>query len=322
MAISRRDLVHLEIKNVKGLIGGESKGSGAYGAVYEVTVDGVTRIAKRLHDILLTSDVRPSEKQGIRERFYHECLLLSKLNHPNVVEFVGVHFERVHRTDVALIMESLHTDLEHFLDVEEHPNIPISVKLSILLDVSSGLLYLHDQLEEPLIHRDLTTGNILLTKDIRAKIADLGVSKLLKNYPQGTSIQTKCPGTLAYMPPEALRENPQYGKALDVFSFGQLTLYIVNQEFPEVFDASHDSTMTTALKKGELQILKRKKWIDMLPKDHCLRDTVLHCLQDKPEKRPSIEELSSSMKTLCVQYPKSLEEVISEWGDKTEVGRL
>ena len=163
MATSTRELLRkFEVKDVQGLSEPKwkSKGEGSFGAVYEVTVNGVLRIAKRLHDILLSSDIQPSEKEGIRERFCEECHILSQLNHPNVVEFVGVYFgggATVNYADLTLIMEHLHTDLARFLDSAEHPSIPLSIKLSILLDVSAGLLYLHIQLKEPVIHRDLKT---------------------------------------------------------------------------------------------------------------------------------------------------------------------
>ena len=161
---SREQLAKFEIKVIEGLAGGESTGSGSFGAVY---ANGVPRIAKRLHSILLTPDIHPQDKAGIREKFCDECLLLSKLDHPCIVQFVGVHF---HGSDVTLVMERLHTDLERFLDPEQRPNIPLSInKLSFLLDVSSGLLYLHTQLEQPLIHRDLKPENILITKDFACK---------------------------------------------------------------------------------------------------------------------------------------------------------
>ena len=59
----------------------------------------------------------------MRERFLNECLLLSKLDHPNVVKFVGVHFNPQDRSDVTLIMEQMHMDLEKFLDPKKHSNI-------------------------------------------------------------------------------------------------------------------------------------------------------------------------------------------------------
>ena len=305
-----RELTPFEISSfdIKGLEDEDSRGSGSYGAVYAVTVRGTPSIAKRLHSILVGADVSQSEKQGIRGKFLNECLLLSKLNHPNVVKFIGVHFNPKDHSDVTLIMERLHMDLDKFLDPEQRPNIDTFTKLSILLDVSSGLLYLHTHLAKPIIHRDLTAGNILLTEDFKqAKIADLGVSKLMDNHLHQMVTRTTCPGTLAYMPPEALTDKPKYDTPLDVFSFGQLALYVALQQFPQVAFELPPEQSIRAYQLGTVAILKRKKWLDKLPEDHCLNDLILLCLRDDPTKRPSTERLNMKMKVLCGLELKELE---------------
>ena len=297
-----QELIPFEISSsdIRGLEDKDIRGSGSYGAVYAVTVRGTARIAKRLHSILVDTNVSQSEKQGIRERFLNECLLLSKLDHQNVVKFVGINFNPEDRSDVTLIMERLHMDLDKFLDPDQRPNIDTYTKLSILLDVSSGLLYLHTQLAKPIIHRDLTAGNVLLSEDFkRAKIADLGVSKLIDHHLHQAVTRTACPGTLAYMPPEALTDKPKYDTPLDVFSFGQLSLYVALQQFPQVaFELPPDQSIR-AYQLGEVAILKRKKWLDILPEDHCLRDLILSCLRDDSSERPSTERLNVKMKVLC-----------------------
>ena len=156
------ELTPFVLKNVKGLDSDDKKGSGAYGAVYEVTVRGVTCIAKRIRDILVTQ-LSPRERTSVQRKFVAECVLLSKLRHPNVVHFVGVHYGR-RKNDMSLIMEFLRTDLANFLE-KSSSEIPLSIKLSILLDVSYGLLYLHSH-TPPIIHRDLSANNVLLTTDL------------------------------------------------------------------------------------------------------------------------------------------------------------
>ena len=290
----------LQTESVHGLDTGEKKGSGAYGAVYKVTVDGVPCIAKRLHDILVDPEVSQLERASIQQKFHDECVLLSQLRHPNVVHFVGVHYGS-NQDDMSLIMECLDTDLARCLKTQ--PKIPLEVKLSILLDVSYGLLYLHTHSLQ-VIHRDLTAANILLTRDKRAKIADLGVSKLLDPRTQAAMMQTKAPGTIYYMPPEALKENPNYDEKLDIFSFGHLALYVINQVFPEVFEVS---ISPVALREETLQILKRRKAIDEMGRDHCLHDVVMNCLQDNPQKRPTTLNLNVMLNHLCMKHPREVE---------------
>ena len=300
-------LASYALKNVLGLDTGEKKGSGAYGAVYKVTVDGVPCIAKRLHDVLVDPEVPRRQRASIQQKFLGECALLSQLRHPNIVHFVGVHYGR-NQDDMSLIMECLDTDLARCLEIQ--PNIPIKVKLLVLLDVSYGLLYLHTHSPQ-IIHRDLTTANILLTRDKRAKIADLGVSKLLDPRTRAAMMQTKAPGTHFYMPPEALKENPKYDEKLDIFSFGHLALYVINQVLPEVFEV----TITPAVLRDHeetLQILRRRTAIDEMGRDHCLHGIVTNCLQDNPRKRPTTLKLNEMLKHLCMKHPR-------EHQDMTEV---
>ena len=140
--------------------------------------------------------------------------------------------------------------------------IPLSIKLSILLDVSYGLLYFHSH-TPPIIHRDLSANNILLTTDLRAKIADLGVAKLLDIQTQVAFSQTKAPGSLHYMPPEALEEVPAYNCKLDIFSFRHLTLYVAGQGLPFVHELN-DKAMYAALEQSTVQIQRRRRAIELI----------------------------------------------------------
>ena len=296
---------------------GEKKSSGAYGAVYKVTVNGVTCIDKRLHDILVNPEVPRRQRESMRKKFLAECVILSKLRHPHIVHFVGVRCGP-NPSDLSLVMECLHTDLAKFLEdnQEKGVDIPLPIKLSILLDVSYGLLYLHT-LTPPIIHRDLSANNILLAADgLQAKIADLGVSKLLDLQTQTKIAQTKVPGSQNYMPPEALTENPKYGLKLDIFSFGHLMLYTASQEFPFV----HEVTLTPAiLQQGTIQIMKRRKAIDQMGERHCLHPLVIQCLQDEPEQRPTTLKLNESLKEHCTKHPRRMAEVLRFSGETEEV---
>ena len=262
------------------------KGRGAYGAVFEVTADGVRCVAKRVHDALVDKlRVSVTERNFVVEEFLRECVLHSGLKHPNIVHFVGVHYGRA-PTDVSLVMERMRCDLGEY--VETTPNVPLSTKVSILCDLSSGLLYLHDN---NILHRDLTANNILLTEDLHAKIADLGVSKLISIHQHVKLAQTKAPGSLNYMPPEALRENPKYDHKIDVFSFGHLAIYVVTQEFPNVYEV----TITPAV-QGIHQRLRRQRALDQVGEQHCLYSLITRCLSDDPERRPLTADVNAQMK--------------------------
>ena len=237
--------------------------------------------------------VQLQDQQACYDKFFRECALMSGTDHPNIVKFLGVQFGPG-QFDLTLFMEKLASDLHKYL--ESIPNIKFPVKVSILYDISCGLLYLHEQCS--IIHRDLTARNVLLTAKPQAKIADLGVSRIIN---RSFNELTRQPGTLAYMSPEARAQSAIYDQSLDVFSMGVLTLFTVTQEFPEyiferVPDAIHE--------KGEGEIFIRKKWIDKMEKR--LKSLVKWCLSDDPRNRPSTFCLNISLREMKKDYDYSV----------------
>lgn len=180
---------------------------------------------KRLHDVLL--DVENEGVSNLIQRYLQECQLMSRLCHPNITQFFGICFIPGVKLPL-LVMERLEASLGEVL--EYVPNLPLSLKRSVLEDIASGLFYLHT-MEPSVIHRDLTSRNILLTSSLKAKITDMGNSCIVDIRPgQLARILTQFPGTLVYMPPEAFDDgHSHYGPSLDIFSFGHLALYTITQ---------------------------------------------------------------------------------------------
>ena len=284
------------LENIEGLEERKELGRGCYGAVYEVQVHGSPCIAKRLHDILVgrgkEESVSAEARKAVVTRFRKECETLSGLRHPNVVQFIAVHYGR-DEADISLIMECMHMDLDKC--IKTYPNIPLPYKTSILRDVAYGLAYLHS---EDIIHRDLNAGNVLLTESLRAKIADLGVAKLYIKKGSRHSITSMCPGALHYMPPECLGRKPRYNHKLDVFSFGHLTIHLVNQEEPVVVPM--DDITADDVQKEQVEIGRRRQALDKM--SH-LKSIVVRCLKDNPDQRPTSEDLVMNTREICVKYP-------------------
>ena len=206
---------------------GKDIGVGAYGRVFEVEYCGTIFAAKEVHSILVQG-VRREEFQATKKAFLTECIRSSSLGHPNIVTFLGVYNPGGQSSLPVMVMERMQESLTSV--VEKYPNIPMYVKLSMLLDVSRGLWYLHAH-HPPIVHRDLSPNNVLLTSQFVAKISDLGVAKVIQADSKKT--KTCAPGTVDFMPPEALLETPEYGPPLDVFSYGGVILHVVNQEWPK-----------------------------------------------------------------------------------------
>ena len=176
-------------------------GRGSYAAVVEVDYKGLRCAGKKIHRVLYEGQV-----DNLVRRFEEECRLLSQLRHPHVVQFIGIYFE-VDTNAPVLVMEFLPTTLTQCLD--RYGVMPEEINYSILEDVAVGLRYLHDR-ENPIVHRDLSANNVLLTANMTAKISDLGMAKILDGNARRMSIMTKTPGMQCYMPPEAMVPRPRY----------------------------------------------------------------------------------------------------------------
>jgi len=149
---------------------------------------------------------------------------MAGLRHPNITQFLGLCTLEGCQIPL-LVMERLEMSVDDLLECS--PNIPLAIKMSILTDTSSGLVYLHGR-APPIVHRDLTARNVLLTSSLCAKITDLGNSRMVSPSQLANTL-TKIPGTPVYMPPEAFNEILRYGPSLDVFSFGHLALFTLTQ---------------------------------------------------------------------------------------------
>ena len=241
----------------------------------------------------MLQDVGEEEFEATKKAFLDECVRSSSLAHPNIVLFLGVYNPGGQSLLPVLVMERMQENLTSV--VEKYPNIPMYVKLSMLLDVSRGLWYLHTH-HPPIVHRDLSPNNVLLTSQFVAKISDLGVAKAIQADSKKT--KTRAPGTVDFMPPEALLETPEYGPPLDVFSYGGVILHVVNQEWPT---PSH--YVITIPKSGRIlglsEVERRQHHMEKMagtPAD--LRALVEQCLDNQPGRRPPISDVSERMKRM------------------------
>ena len=200
-------------------------GYGSYATILELEYMGLKCAGKKIHELLL----KQGDTSYTVQRFENECHIISQVRHPNIVQFLGVHFQQGVRAPI-LVMEFLPTNLTSC--VEQYGILPNEISYSVLHDVALGLHYLHSQ-TSPIIHRDLTSNNVLLTPNMTAKISDLGVTRILNLSPLKISRMTQTPGTPAYMPPEVMIANPKYNTSIDEFSYGILMIHMFSGHWPE-----------------------------------------------------------------------------------------
>ena len=268
-------------------------GGGSYGSVVEVEIPGAVCAAKKIHDFFLETSQMPAEGiERVARDFVRECQLMSTLRHPHIVQFLGVCFLPGSRMP-ALVMEKLLTSLHQILDPEPPPPtkayIPVSLKRSILHDVASGLSFLHSHSPRPIIHRDLSARNVLLSVGMVAKLADLGVARIVPSLRAAT--MTKAPGASIYMPPEALEDKSRYDVTIDIFSMGVLAIFILSQTFPAPLSPTYVDIRRQTVGRTELE--RRGNYMQLIQRQlregHPLIQMIQRCLKNRPEERPTIQ---------------------------------
>ena len=258
-------------------------GKGAYGQVEEYVYRDLKCAGKKLLPILREC-TDEKQKRALLDSAAKECVILSGLKHPNIVQFLGVHFEEGDPTSPILIMEYVPHTLSGFLEANKTQEkvIPPEIIYGILTDVAKALCYLHGG-DPVVIHRDLSANNVLLTRDLRAKVSDLGTARILRvsvnEKVEWCQKMTKCPGTPVYMPPESRVDTPVYDENLDCYSYGVLILHVLTGEWPV---RSEDNQIK--------DIERRRKYIDMIDPKHPLMELICRCLDDR-SKRPSAKEI-------------------------------
>ena len=182
----------------------------------------------------------------------------------------------------------MYTNLTSLIEKYETTGLPLHIKLSILVDTSQGLQYLHSQ---DVIHRDLSSNNILLTKHMVAKIADFGMAKMVSpNF----SKYTQAPGTLPFMSPEALSVTLKYGKPLDVFSLGCVSIHVISMQWPLPADQVVINEIT-GRKVTRSEEERREGYLAKMIDGSPLRGLAVQCLQDLPDHRPTIDVVTQEL---------------------------
>ena len=281
---------NFKFRNVQ-IFKSQSLGIGSYGSVYRAKCDQLPCAAKLLHPVL----VDPKQRRNL-DRFEQECHFLSGIRHPHIVQYLGTCRDPKSGLPV-LLMELMDDSLTNFLEKSQEP-LPYHLEVNLCHDIALALAYLHSN---GIIHRDLSSNNVLLIANSRAKVTDFGMSKLLDVTPQMTPL-TQCPGTTAYMSPEAMGEPPVYTNKLDCFAHGVVTIQIMTRQFPDPSPASQlvkDSRSPTGMMlMPVLEPERRKLHIDRIDPNHSLLTTAIQCLCYNEKDRPSAQQLCNQLVVL------------------------
>ena len=270
-------------------------GHGSYATVLELNYMGLKCAGKKIHELLL----RQGDTSYTVCRFEEECRLLSQIRHPNIVQFLGVYFQQGVQAPI-LVMEFLPANLTSC--IEQYGILPKEISYSIRHEVALGLFYLHSQ-NPPIIHRDLSSNNILLTSNMTAKISDLGVARILNLSPQQVSHMTQTPGTPAYMPPEVMTANPIYDASVDEFSYGILMIHMFSGRWPE------PQVGPSRIEAGKLvpvtEAERRKVFLQAIGNNHSLMNLILKCINNNSKFRAHANKIVEHVAAMVLQFPAS-----------------
>lgn len=260
-------------------------GRGGFGTVYKGTLKNGTLVAVKKLSAL--------SKQGVNE-FLTEIDIISNVRHSNLVELIGCC---LHGSERILVYEYVeNSSLDHALlgHNSERSKLNWEKRASICLGTSRGLMFLHEELEPYIVHRDIKASNILLDANFMPKIGDFGLAKL---FPDDiTHISTRVAGTTGYLAPEYAMHG-QLTKKADIYSFGVLVLEIVSgrsiSDFPRSEMEKHLLEWAWQLhEEGRLKEVVDST-LQQYPEDEVLRYTkvALFCTQAAAQRRPSMSQV-------------------------------
>ncbi|KAH7662209.1 Non-specific serine/threonine protein kinase protein [Dioscorea alata] len=258
-------------------------GQGGFGSVFKGTLrDGREIAVKRLS---------AGSGQGIEE-LKNELVLVAKLQHRNLVRLLGVCLEEQEKMLVYEYVPNKSLDTILFDSVKSE-QLDWGRRYKIISGIARGLLYLHEDSQLKIIHRDLKASNILLDEEMNPKISDFGLARLF-GCDQTGGTTSRVVGTFGYMAPEYVMRG-QYSAKSDIFSYGVLVLEILtgrkNSNFLESEQADDLLSYTWEhWLRGTISEILDPSLGDHWPRSEALRciQIGLLCVQEDPANRPSM----------------------------------
>ncbi|KAI3747334.1 hypothetical protein L6452_09788 [Arctium lappa] len=274
-------------------------GRGGQGTVYKgMLVDG------RIVAVKKSKVVDESQL----EQFINEVVILSQVNHRNVVKLLGCCLE----TDVPLLVSEFISNGTLYDRIHnETDEFPISwnTRLQIATEVAGAVAYLHSATSIPIYHRDIKTTNILLDDKHRAKVSDFGTSRFVSM--DQTHLTTLVKGTFGYLDPEYFQSS-QFTEKSDVYSFGVVLVELLTGEKPISLtrfgeNRSLAAHFMLAMEEGRVMSIFDATVIKEGTRDELLAvaNLAMRCLNFSGKNRPTMKEVAVELESIRMQHVPS-----------------
>ncbi|CAJ2648772.1 unnamed protein product [Trifolium pratense] len=274
-------------------------GQGGFGSVYKgQLLDGLEIAVKRLSR---------TSGQGLEE-FMNEVIVISKLQHRNLVRLFGCCIEGEEKMLVYEYMPNNSLDCYLFDSVKKKV-LDWKKRLYIIEGISRGLLYLHRDSRLRIIHRDLKPSNILLDEELNPKISDFGMARIFGSTENEGSTK-RIVGTYGYMSPEYVMGG-LFSEKSDVFSFGVLLLEIISGRKNTSF---HNHEEALSLLGYAWKLWNEEEIVTLIDPEICNPDYVenimrcihigLLCVQEIATERPTMTTVVSMLNSEIVKFPR------------------
>ncbi|GMP46946.1 hypothetical protein CsSME_00014908 [Camellia sinensis var. sinensis] len=273
-------------------------GRGGFGIVYKGILANNTTVAIKKSQIMNQSQI---------EQFINEVVVLSQINHRNVVKLLGCCLE----TQVPLLVYEFITNgtlFEHIHNQIKASNFSWENRLRIAAETAGVLAYLHSAASIPIIHRDVKSTNILLDDNYTAKVSDFGASRLVPL--DQDQLATVVQGTLGYLDPEYMLTN-QLTEKSDVYSFGVVLVELITGKKVLSFDKPEKERslarhFLSCMQNDQLfQVIDEQIEIEGIVEELTeVANIAKMCLIVKGEERPTMKEVAMELEGLIIKNMK------------------
>ncbi|XP_031287296.1 MDIS1-interacting receptor like kinase 2-like [Pistacia vera] len=283
-------------------------GTGGYGSVYKAQLpQGKVVALKKLHSLKI-------EESASLNSFQNEVHVLSELRHRNIIKLYGYC---LHKKCMFLIYEYMERGSLFCVlrNDDEALELDWTKRVNIVKAVAHALSYLHHDCTSSIVHRDISSNNILLNSELQAFVGDFGVARILH---LDSSNRTMLAGTYGYIAPE-LAYTMVVTEKCDVYSFGVVALEVLMGRHPEEILSSSSSSSSSSSTQNLMLIdvldSRLSPLVNRIVKQEIMLVSTIAfaCLRSKPKSRPAMKHVSQEFLKQKTLFAKSFGEIsISE----------